>query len=177
MLKFLFWLSHAPDPRIRGSKRHKTNRKTMFTKYTVEQTVNVSGPQPHEDIAEISGLRFLNLKVEVGLRFSRCRADDDGIEPLEAKGEVSPLRKSARRCPEVFEIACGSGSSPQLLPALGDVLPGSGDYGRRHLRMRRCPRFSRSLAAGSKGRRIYFSTYVKKMRWRSTGNRTKSNVR
>ena len=74
------------------------------TECTVEQIVDVSGPQFHEDIAEISGivtssgglreiqpvcqhrgLRYLNLKVEVGLHFSRCRADDDDIEPLEWK--------------------------------------------------------------------------------------------
>ena len=154
--------------------------------------MNVSGPQPHEDIAEISG----NVASSGGPLRKSARLPANGPEVfefesgsgssllprrrrwhrtsgLEAKGEVSPLRKSARRCPEVFEIACRSGSSPQLLPALGDLLPGSGE----HLRMRRCPRYTRSLAAGSKGRRIYFSNYVKKMRWRSTGNRTKSNVR
>ena len=42
---------------------------------------------------------------------------------MEAKGEVSPLRKSARCCLEVFEIRCGSGSSPQSFYGLGDLLP------------------------------------------------------
>ena len=49
------------------------------------------------------------MKVEVGPQFSRCRADcdDDNREPLES--------------PEVFEIACGSGSSVELLPEVDDL--------------------------------------------------------
>ena len=73
-------------------------------KYTVEEMVDVPGPQFHEDIAEIScnvtssagplrksaslspnGPGYSNLKVEMGLHFSRCRADDDDLEPLKWK--------------------------------------------------------------------------------------------
>ena len=39
------------------------------------------------------------------------------------KGDVSSLRKSARRLPQVFEISCGSVSSSERRSCLGDLLP------------------------------------------------------
>ena len=45
------------------------------------------------------------------------------LQPLlQVKGDVSLLRKSARRFLEVFEISSGSGSPPEALPCLGGLL-------------------------------------------------------
>ena len=93
--------------------RSWTCRVNSFTR-TLLRSVATShpalAPRESQPVCHQACRRYSNLKQGVGLHFSRCCNDDD-------------LWSGARRFPEVFEISCGSGSSPELLPDVDGLLP------------------------------------------------------
>ena len=92
-------------------------RPTKKTEYTVEQIVDVPGPQYHEDIAEmIRPIQQHRTTWEQIVDVPGPQFHEDVADVTTVRS--GPLRKSTRfssNGPEVFQIDCGSGSSLQPL--------------------------------------------------------------